>query len=162
MLVPRPVVQRMSRCLVVSVGTTLLSAAVLVALALGAGVPAGPANVVAVCCGIGPSYFANRHWVWGRTGRSDLAREVAPFWILSLAGLVASTAVVAMASAIGAHWSTSARAVALPLANLSTFAALWLVQFAFLERVLFTPAADTAPPSPNVTARSTSEESVAP
>ena len=62
--------QRMSRCFVVSVGTTLLSTAVLVALALGAGVPAGSANVIAVCCGIAPSYFANRHWVWGRTGRS--------------------------------------------------------------------------------------------
>ena len=133
----RALLQRMSRCLVVSVGTTLLSAAVLVALALGAGVPAGSANVIAVCCGIAPSYLANRHWVWGRSGRGDLVREIAPFWLLSIAGLVASTiAVLVVASAV-ANWSTSARAIALPLANLSVFGALWLVQFALLDKVLF-------------------------
>jgi len=138
--VSRTVVGRLSRCLVVSVGTTLLSAAVLVALALGAGVPAGTANVIAVCCGIAPSYFANRNWVWGRSGKSDVAREVVPFWLLSLGGLVASTVAVALTSSAVSHWSTSARAVALPLANLSVFGALWLVQFALLDKVLFTPA----------------------
>jgi putative flippase GtrA len=131
------IVQRMSRCLLVSVGTTLLSAVVLVALALGLGVPAGPANVVAVCCGIGPSFFANRHWVWGRTGRGALVSEILPFWMLSLAGLVASTVAVSIVSSAAIHWSTTARAVALPLANLSAFGALWLVQFALLDKVLF-------------------------
>jgi putative flippase GtrA len=131
---------KMSRCLVVSVGTTLLSAAVLVALALGAGVPAGTANIIAVCCGIGPSYYANRHWVWGRSGRSDLAREIVPFWLLSLAGLLVSTGAVGLVSTMTSQWSTSARAIALPFANLSSFASLWLVQFALLDRVLFKPA----------------------
>jgi putative flippase GtrA len=133
----RALVQRMSRCLVVSVGTTLLSAAVLVALALGAGVPAGSANVIAVCCGIAPSYLANRHWVWGRSGRGDLVREIAPFWLMSIAGLVASTIAVSVVASAVAHWSTSARAIALPLANLSVFGALWLLQFALLDQVLF-------------------------
>jgi putative flippase GtrA len=136
-IVPRPLLQKMSRCLLVSVGTTLLSAAVLVALALGAGVPAGTANVIAVCCGIAPSYLANRHWVWGRSGRGDLAREILPFWVLSLAGLVASTVAVSVVAAVAAHWSTSARAIALPLANVSGFGALWLAQFAVLDKVLF-------------------------
>ncbi|HEY5172951.1 MAG TPA: GtrA family protein [Acidimicrobiia bacterium] len=138
-IVPRPMVQKMSRCLLVSVGTTLLSAAVLVVLALGAGMSAGTANVIAVCCGIGPSYLANRHWVWGRSGRGNLAREVLPFWALSLAGMVASTVAVSVVASVAARWSTSARAVALPLANLSAFAALWLAQFALLDRVLFKP-----------------------
>ena len=133
----RALVQRMSRCLVVSVGTTLLSAAVLVALALGAGVPAGSANVIAVCCGIAPSYLANRRWVWGRSGRGDLVREIAPFWLLSIAGLVASTIAVSVVASAVANWSTSARAIALPLANLSVFGALWLLQFALLDQVLF-------------------------
>jgi putative flippase GtrA len=133
----RALVQRLSRCLVVSVGTTLLSAAILVALALGAGVPAGSANVIAVCCGIAPSYLANRHWVWGRSGRGDLSRELVPFWVLSLAGLVASTIVVSVVGSVAAHWSTSARAIALPIANLSVFGALWLVQFALLDKVVF-------------------------
>jgi putative flippase GtrA len=136
-LVQRPLLQKMSRCLLVSVGTTLLSAAVLVALALGAGVPAGTANVIAVCCGIAPSYLANRHWVWGRSGRGDFAREILPFWVLSLAGLVASTVAVSVVASVAARWSTSARAIALPLANVSGFGALWLAQFAVLDKVLF-------------------------
>ncbi|MCU1468740.1 MAG: hypothetical protein JWM72_4668 [Actinomycetia bacterium] len=154
--------KKMSRCLVVSVGTTLLSAAVLVALALGAGVAAGPANIIAVCCGIGPSYYANRHWVWGRAGRSDLAREIVPFWLLSLAGLVVSTVAVGLMSTMTSHWSTSARAVALPFANLSSFASLWLVQFALLDRVLFKAAGSPAQPSAAaLTAPTDRKESVA-
>ena len=140
-------VQRMARCLVVSVGTTLLSAAILVALAVGAGVPAGPSNAIAVVCGIVPSYLGNRRWVWRRAGRGDFRREVVPFWTLALAGLLLSTlAVSAVASAVAA-WSAPARAIALPLANLSVFGSLWLVQFFVLDRVLFatTGANVTAP-----------------
>ena len=90
------------------------------ALALGAGVPAGSANVIAVCCGIVPSYFANRHWVWGRAGRSDFVREVVPFWVLSLAGLVGVDGRGRRSSrrcrAAGRHRRARSR---LPLANLS-------------------------------------------
>jgi putative flippase GtrA len=129
--------QRGARCLSVSVGTTLLSAAVLVALTLGAGVPAGTSNVIAVCCGIVPSYVANRSWVWKRQGRSSWRREVGPFWALSLAGLVCSTVAVSEVASLTASWSSAVRSVALPAANLSTFAALWVVQFVMLDRVLF-------------------------
>ncbi len=78
--------------------------------------------------------------MWGCAGRGSLAREIAPFWFFSLAGLVASTGAVSFVSAASAHWSTSARAIALPVANLSVFGALWLVQFALLDRILFKPA----------------------
>ena len=140
----KQLVQRVARCLSVSVGTTALSAAILVALTLGAGVPAGMANVIAVGCGIVPSYYANRSWVWGRRGRSDWLREVAPFWALSLAGLALSTLAVASVATLTASWSTSARALALPVANLSVFGALWVVQFVLLDRVLFrSPSAPT-------------------
>ena len=128
---------RVVRCLCVSVGTTLLSAVVLVALALGLGVSAGIANVIAVCCGIVPSYVANRRWVWKREGRGSLTREVLPFWVLSLTGLAVSTIAVARVAALTSTWTSSARAVALPFANLSVFAALWVVQFFLLDRVIF-------------------------
>jgi putative flippase GtrA len=135
--IPHPLAQRIARCLSVSVGTTLLSAALLIALTLGAGVPAGTSNVIAVCCGIVPSYLANRHWVWGKRGRGSMLREIAPFWLLSLVGLAASTVAVSWVASLTSAWTTTARAVLLPMANLSVFAALWVVQFFVLDRVLF-------------------------
>jgi putative flippase GtrA len=128
---------RIVRCLCVSIGTTLLSAVVLVALALGLGMSAGVANIIAVCCGIVPSYVANRRWVWKRPGRGSLTREVLPFWVLSLTGLAVSTIAVARVASLTSTWTSSARAVALPVANLSVFAALWVVQFVLLDRVIF-------------------------
>ncbi len=128
---------RAARCLAVSIGTTLLSAVILVTLALGIGMRAGLANVIAVVCGIVPSYLGNRRWVWGRGGHSSLRREVAPFWALSLAGLAASTFAVDRVGTLAAHWSGVARVVALPTANLAVFGALWIVQFVVLDRVIF-------------------------
>jgi putative flippase GtrA len=124
-------------CLTVSVGTTVISAVILVALVVGAGVPAGTANVIAVCCGILPSYLGNRRWTWGRAGRGGIAREVVPFCVLSLAGLVLSTVTVALAGAATAAWSDALRSVALPVVQAGTFAALWVVQFVMLDRVIF-------------------------
>jgi putative flippase GtrA len=128
--------RRVLCCLAVSVSTTVLSASILVALVT-AGIGAGTANVVAVCCGIGPSYLANRRWTWRREGRGDLAREVAPFWALSLAGLVVSTCTVALASGLTASWSPAVRDVVLPVVQAGTFAALWVGQFLVLDRVIF-------------------------
>jgi putative flippase GtrA len=140
--------RRVVGCLCVSVGTTLLSAAVLVALALGLGVSAGIANIIAVCCGIVPSYVANRRWVWKRPGRGSLTREVLPFWVLSLTGLAVSTFAVARVADLTSTWTSSARVVALPLANLSVFAALWVVQFVLLDRVIFRPRGIETCPAP--------------
>jgi putative flippase GtrA len=131
------VIARVVKCFTVSVGTTLLSAFILVVLAVGLGVPAGLANVIAVVCGIGPSYVFNRRWVWQREGRGDIAREVVPFWSLSLAGLARSTIAVAMVGAVSHAWSPAARAIALPLTNAAVFGALWLAQFVILDRVIF-------------------------
>jgi putative flippase GtrA len=128
---------RILRCLVVSAGTTALSATVLVLLAVIGHVPAGTANVVAVCCGIVPSYIFNRRFVWRRHDHHSVPREIVPFWALSLAGLAASTVAVARVASLTADWSRSMRAVALPAANLSVFGVLWLVQFVILDRVIF-------------------------
>jgi len=132
--------RRVLCCLSVSVGTTVLSAAILVILAVGAGVPAGPANIIAVCCGILPSYLANRRWTWGRSGRGSMAREVVPFWALSIAGLLVSTATVAAAGALTADWSPASRGLVLPVVQAGTFAILWVVQFVVLDRVIFRPS----------------------
>jgi putative flippase GtrA len=134
---PAALPMRVVRSLGVSTLTTILSASILVGLTVGLGVPAAVANVVAVCCGIAPSYAWNRRWVWGRDGRGSALREAAPFWALSIAALIASTVAVARVAAITAAWPTSWRALALPLANLAVYGSLWVVQFLLCDRVIF-------------------------
>src|SRR4051794_19775167 len=130
-------VVRVVRCFGVSVTTTVLSATILVALAVGAGVAASTANVVAVCCGTAVSYLLNRRWVWQRAGRSSVAREVVPFWALNLVALAISTVVVDRPASVVRHWPAYERALALPLANVGVYGALWIVQFAVLDRLIF-------------------------
>jgi putative flippase GtrA len=128
---------RLVRCFAVSVGSTILTTTVLITLAIGFGMHAGFANVIAVCSGIVPSYLANRRWVWKRDGRGSLAYEAGPYIVLSLVGLVASSLAVARVGELSASWSSQWRAVALPLANLAVWGALWLVQFVILDRVIW-------------------------
>ncbi len=123
--------------MVVSIGTTVLSTTILIALAVGAGMRAGVANAIAVTCGILPSHLANRWWAWGRRGKASVTREVAPFWALSVAGLLLSTFLVDWVGALTAHWSALARSIALPTANLTVFGVLWVIQFFVLDRFIF-------------------------
>ncbi len=44
---------------------------------------------------------------------------------------------VVRVASLTSTWASSSRAVALPIANLSVFAALWVVQFVVLDRVIF-------------------------
>jgi putative flippase GtrA len=132
---------RMARCLSVSVLTTLLSLVTLAVLVGWWATTPWLANVIATAVGTVPSYLLNRRWVWGRDGSGDLWREVVPFWALSFTGLVLSTAAVAAtaswASSIGLVGPT--RTAVLLLANVGSFAVLWVGQFLVLDRVLFGP-----------------------
>ena len=129
----------MSRSLAVSVVTTALSTSILAALTYTAVTSPARANVLATVAGIGPSYVLNRRWVWQRTHRSDLAREVVPFWAMCLCALVASTWTVAHAAswATTSHVGPLARTAVVLAANLATFGGLWAAQFLLLDRVLF-------------------------
>jgi putative flippase GtrA len=133
--------RRVVRCLSVSVLTTVISLTLLAALTTAFAMTAWVANVVATAAGTAVSYRLNRRWVWGRRDASDPWREVLPFWVLSFAGLALSTAAVAAADA----WASAAglpgatRTVAVLLASVAGYAALWVAQFAVLERVLFVP-----------------------
>ena len=147
---------RIARCLSVSVFTTLLSMVVLVVLVT-ADVRPWLANVVATAVGTVPSYVLNRRWVWGLRDTSDPWREVAPFWVLSFAGLVVSTLAVDRADHVAAslHLTGATRTVGLLAANVAAFGVLWVVRFLLLDRVLFRrpPVAATEarplPPTPS-------------
>ena len=86
-----------------------------------------------------PSYHLNRRWTWGRRDASDPWREIAPFWLLSFAGLALSTLAVALTDSWATHLQLAApvHTMALLVAHLSGFGILWGVQFVVLDRVLF-------------------------
>jgi hypothetical protein len=84
----------------------------------------------------------NRRYAWGLSGPSSWRRQVVPFCVLSIVGLVVSTGAVAVIARVGAGWTAVVRGIALPVGNLSVFASLWLVQFLVLDCVLFARRAD--------------------
>lgn len=141
-LVPcRPgLVGRLTRCMGVSIITTVISVTILAATTAGLGWAAWVANVTATAVATVPSYHLNRRWTWGKRDASSLWREIAPFWVLSFAGLVLSTIAVALTASwtSGAHLSPPLlHTVVLVAAHLSGFGILWVAQFVLLEKVLF-------------------------
>ena len=123
----------------VSVVSTCISVLTLVIATVVVGIAAWPANILATTLATGPSYHLNRRWVWGRSDASDPWREVAPFWLLSFAGLALSTVAVGITDswAAGAHLTAPLRTMTMLVAHLSGFGLLWVVQFVLLDRVLF-------------------------
>jgi putative flippase GtrA len=90
-----------------------------------------------------PSYFLNRQWVWGKSGRSHLWREVLPFWVMSLTGIgfALFAANVAHNFADAHHLHHLARTVLVVGANVAAFGILWVLKFLILNR-LFAQIAD--------------------
>lgn len=96
-------------------------------------------NVLAVALSAVVSFQVNRRWVWQRSGRSRVAREVAPFWIIAAISLVISTAVVgAVAHNAGLVTHSSLdKAYLVEFANLFTYGCLWVIKYILYDRLLF-------------------------
>jgi len=96
-----------------------------------------PANIVANVLATIPSYALNRRWVWGKSGKSHFWKEVAPFWILSFVGLAFSSLAVWLAGefARAHHMSHFDTAVLVNVANLLSFAILWIVKFLIYNKL---------------------------
>lgn len=96
-------------------------------------------NIVAVCVSAVPSYYLNRVWAWGKTGRSHVMKEIVPFWSLALLGLVFSTWAADFAETQAHHLTTSDLGVKLVVnfAALAAFGVLWIGKFIIFNRVLF-------------------------
>ncbi|HEY3672110.1 MAG TPA: GtrA family protein [Acidimicrobiia bacterium] len=137
---PTTLITRLTRCMGVSVITTIVSVTMLAAATVGLGLAAWMANVLATAVATVPSYHLNRRWTWGRRDASDMWREILPFWVLAFAGLVLSTLAVALTDSWlhGAHLGQPLHTFVIVAAHLSGFGILWVAQFVLLERVLFT------------------------
>ncbi len=96
-------------------------------------------NIVAVCLSAVPSYYLNRAWAWGKTGKSHLMKEILPFWTLALLGLVFSTWAAGYAES-NAQQVTSSDLVARLIVNgaaLAAFGILWVGKFFIFNRLMF-------------------------
>jgi len=88
-------------------------------------------NVVAVSFTAIPVFVLNKRWVWSRDGKVSFRREVLPFWVFTLAGLLLSTIMVTIAEGV------SDSTLLVMAANISGFGILWVAKFLFLDQVMF-------------------------
>ena len=93
-------------------------------------------NVIAVTVGSIPNYLINRAWTFSKSGTHSFTREILPFWLMAVLGLILSTFAVAWADQ---RWDGNP--IALNIANLGAFGVLWVAKFFVLERILFKPLA---------------------
>jgi putative flippase GtrA len=112
-------------CLIIFVGPMHLSAVV--------------GSTLATSISAVPSYWMNRKWAWGKTGRSHLMKEVVPFWALAFLGWGVSTlAVHFMEKYAKAHdFSHPLTTLSVALVYLGAFAVLWVVKFVIFNKVMF-------------------------
>jgi putative flippase GtrA len=91
------------------------------------------ANIIATV----PNYYLNRRWVWGKSGRSHLWREVLPFWVMSISGMVLAL----LTASLARHFSNAhdlghvARTVVIVGANSAAFGIIWVLKFLILNRL---------------------------
>lgn len=97
------------------------------------------ASLFAFTIGAVSSYHLNRVWVWGRGGRSDLLREIVPFWTVAAAGLALSTATIVVAEDRAALVTEShaIRTAVVMAAALLSAVLVWLLKFLILDRYVF-------------------------
>ena len=100
------------------------------------------ANIVAIV----PSYYLNRNWAWGRSGRSHMWREVVPFWSTSIVGILLSVGSASLARHISLehHFHHLASTALVDGANIMTFAVLWVLKYLVFNRLFQHPAAAAA------------------
>jgi putative flippase GtrA len=119
------------RYVIVSLWNTLCHQVTLLVAYSGFGWSGGWSNVFAACVAAVPAYFLSRAWVWRRSGRHSFQREVLPFWLLALAGLLASTIMADIADrAFGQQ-------IWINIGSLSGYFLVWVVKFFLLDTVLF-------------------------
>ena len=100
-----------------------------------------PANVIAVSLVSVPAFLLNKHWVWGKSGKAHMRREVLPFWIFTIAGLGLSTLAVAIVVNITKDPNdpnlVHGNKLAVQAANIAGFAVLWVLKYMFLDKIMF-------------------------
>jgi putative flippase GtrA len=100
------------------------------------------ANLIAFALLTGPSFYANRRWVWGdSTPGTRFMGQVLPFWVLGIVGLLLS---IWATGVVAAHTDEIAdrhfRALVVNVASVAAYGLVWGLKFVLLTAVVFNPA----------------------
>jgi putative flippase GtrA len=131
------------RYCVLSVVNVVVGQGLIAVFFLVAGLGAVASNLSALAVGLLPAYWVHRHWVWRRTGRSHVVKEVVPFCVLILLSLVVSTGFAALAasSAPTITPSRSGQTVVVVVFIGFGYGVAWVLRFFVLDRFVFTDRA---------------------
>jgi len=123
---------------VISTAVSFVSLAVLFGLKI---IPSQvEATVTANAIATVPSYYLNRTWAWGKSGRSHLTKEILPFWMMACVGIVVSIGGAWVAKHISLHyglshfWST----ILVLVANVLSFGIFWVLKLLLFNRLFHT------------------------
>lgn len=95
------------------------------------------ANVTAWAVSTIPAYLLSRYWVWQQSGSNSVRSEIAPFWILALAGLSFSTLCIWIAG------SFTDRSIILIAVNFCAYGVVWVVKYVVLDRLMWGTESET-------------------
>jgi len=96
-----------------------------------------PSTVFANAVATIPSYYLNRSWAWGKSGRSHLVKEIIPFWGMAAIGIGVSIIGAQVARHVSIKYNlTHLEQTALVLvANVGSFAIFWVLKLLLFNRL---------------------------
>jgi putative flippase GtrA len=94
------------------------------------------ATVAAFFSGAIPNYILNRQWVWERSGRIRVGREIVLYAVVSAVSLVSAAAATGWA-AHAVNGSKALGTAAVAAAYLITYGVLFVAKFMVFETVVF-------------------------
>lgn len=83
-----------------------------------------------------PSFILNKYWVWGKSGRAHMRREVLPFWAFTVAGWALSTWSVSKVKSWAEPHSLEQTLLVMG-ASIAGFGILWVLKYMFLDKIMF-------------------------
>ena len=84
-----------------------------------------------------PAYQLNRRWTWGKRGKSQIRREIVPFWTLTFMGIGVSQlgALFARHEVRAHHLSHLINTGLVAFTNLASFAIFWVLKLMVFNRI---------------------------
>jgi putative flippase GtrA len=86
-----------------------------------------------------PSYYLNRKWAWGKSGKSHFMKEVVPFWGLAFLGWGFSTLCVHLMEnhADQQHYSHLVKTGTVTVVYVAAFGVFWVVKYVIFNKLVF-------------------------